>query len=89
MRDPYQWIRFIFLNERYKWENHVGNHIKLQFHLQTNSSVGSDIGSIIIMELQIVIPCEFSVGSYYFLFDLHVKWIWGPPPSLSFTSLLL
>lgn len=51
----------------------MGNHIKLQFRLQTNSSVCSDIGSIAIMELQIVIPCEFSVDSYYFLFDLHVK----------------
>lgn len=34
--------------------------------------------SIIIVELQIVIPCEFCVDSYYCLFDLHFKW----PPSL-------
>lgn len=33
MHDPFQWIWFIFFNERYKWENHVGNHIKLQFCL--------------------------------------------------------
>lgn len=53
----------------------MGNHIKLQFHLQTNSSVRSDIGSITIIELLIVIPCEFTVGSYNLLFDLHVRWI--------------
>lgn len=51
----------------------MGNHIKLQIRLQTNSSVCSDIGSITIMELEIVISCEFSVGSYYYLFNLHVK----------------
>lgn len=65
----------------------MGNHIKLQFHLQTNSSVCSDIGSIIITELQIVIPREFSVGSYYFLFDLHVKCIWSALPPLIYQSI--
>lgn len=34
--------------------------------------------SIIIVKLQIVIPWEFCVDSYYCLFDLHFKW----PPSL-------
>lgn len=38
---------------------------------------------------KMLISCEFSVGSYYFLFNLHVKWLRGAPPPLSFTSLLL
>jgi len=63
----------IFINERYKWEDHGGNHIKLQFCPCTNGSICSDIGYITNLELQIAITGEFSVGSYHFLFNLHVK----------------